>query len=121
MPVDSGFEIPKITVGGIDGSGEGRIALPSYIFRPQSGAGLTASIGAASAHLGPMTVGKYHHIIVDTMCWVRFGEDGLTAVANTDFPLAPGTYQYLPAEDLDYIAFIQHSAGGTIFIGQAEA
>jgi hypothetical protein len=120
MPVDSGFEEKKVAVGGIDGSGEGRVAIPSYVFRPQSGAGLSGSIGAVTARLGPLTVGKYHHIIVDTLCWVRFGGDAVVAT-STDFPMAPGTYQYLPTAGLNYIAFIQHSAGGTILIGRAEA
>jgi hypothetical protein len=69
-----------------------------------------------------MTAGKYHQIVVTTMCWVNFGEDAaVTATLGADFPLNPGVYLYLPTAALDFIAFIRDSDDGVIGIGQAEA
>ena len=108
-------------IAGVAGDGTSLVSFPQYSFRPQSGAGRRAAITSASARLGPMTVNKYHQIIVTTMCWVRFGTVTVTATYATDFPLAPGTYLYLPTTDLDYVAFIRDTADGVIAIGRAEA
>lgn len=112
---------------GYGGDGSTLNPFAQYPFSPQQGVGFRDAVGAVSQTIGPVVAGKYHQIVVTTLCWVRVGGVGLgNAVVGTnagggDFPLAPGTYLWLPTDLTRYLSHIRDSVDGVICIGQAEA
>jgi len=95
------------------------------IFRPQSGQGGRATVGAESARIGPLTPHKEYQFFVTKLSWIAIGDSSVTATTS-DFPLSTGgVYRHTPTgTDDNYIAFIEDGSAsavtGYIFYGQSE-
>jgi hypothetical protein len=96
------------------------------IFRPQAGDGGRATVGVASARIGPLDLHKEYHFFVTKLTWIAIGDVTVTATTS-DFPLsAGGVYRHTPTGNDDrYIAYIEDpsvtATTGYIFYGRSEA
>lgn len=96
------------------------------IFRPQTDEGQRLAITNVSNRTVALTIGVEHQFFVTKMCWLRTGDNAVTAVANTDFPISAGcVYRYTPSSaSNNYIAIVEdalvNGVTGVFVIGESE-
>lgn len=119
----------KGAIAGVSGDGSAASLLRQVDFIPQKETGYRAAVTAASAELGPLTVGKTYHITVSVNAWVLVGPTGESATvgdgsaAGSCHCVANGVYEYVPKSGADYVQFIKDtdSDDGYIAISRVEA
>lgn len=123
LAVTFGGSVPfQVQIFGVAGDGTTLNPFRQVDFRPQQGKGTKGTVGGASARIGPLDVGKTYHIFTNVVCWLNKGDATVVAaVGDTAIQNGP-VYEYIPqaAGVDDYIAFIQDTGAGDIWISRVE-
>lgn len=115
--------VPPGPIYGVAGDGATLNPFRMVDFRPQlPGSGFKQAFAGVSVAIGPLTVGKTYHLFANQVCWVSKGGAGVVTAAGATALQNGPVYEYIPTQvgvD-DFIAVIQDTVGGDLWVSRVE-